>query len=86
MVGPALASGEDDSAGKVQFHPIKRPALDYLAQVAQDVVVYLGQGEIPIAVVRVRTPRRAKEPVGMRDFFGDARKRPEVVVRAVHAM
>ena len=36
-VGPALAGGEDDPAGKVQFHPIKRPALDHFAQVAQDV-------------------------------------------------
>ena len=53
-VDPTLAWREDHAPGKVELDPVERPAFSDFLEISQDIVVDLGQREIPAAIVFVR--------------------------------
>lgn len=79
-VDPPLVWREDHAPGKVDLDPVERPAFRDFLEISQDIVMDLGQCEIPAAVVFVRRPGHAELPLGMLYFHGNNRERAEVVV------
>lgn len=80
-VDPTLAWREDHAPGKADLDPVERPAFSDFLEISQDIVVDLGQREIPAAVVFVRRPGTRNCHSGCSTFIGITANGPRSLSR-----